>query len=94
MKVNKCVLFPILVILLHTIAWMFQLLTNAPIAEDNNIVKEYDIQEELTSLGDLSTYSVKVDGKDYILVRVQGEPDELVPIDEYYAADPEEVYEE
>lgn len=47
----------------------------------------YEVEGIATELGDLTVYNVTVDGEPYKLVKIKGEPDQLISYEDYYRAE-------
>lgn len=63
-----------------------------PIEEDTYVEDSiegpvYEVEGISTELGDLTVYDVTVDGEPYKLVKIKGEPDQLISYKDYYRAE-------
>ena len=47
----------------------------------------YEVEGIATELGDLTVYDVTVDGEPYKLVKIKGQPDQLISYEDYYRAE-------
>lgn len=47
----------------------------------------YGVEGIATELGDLTVYNVTVDGEPYKLVKIKGQPDQLISYEDYYRAE-------
>ena len=47
----------------------------------------YEVEGIATELGDLTVYDVTVEGDPYKLVKIKGQPDQLISYEDYYRAE-------